>query len=156
MTSTALVTTDNSDRLDYVVPFNRQFYQFDMRFVEEGGAIVSSCKSAQKITPASYTSFCQSTSDAKWKDYVSPTNLMFLRAAEGDYPYALFSVEGHENSKFLCNPVPVEVAQKLFPKLYEQTVANPEKYNIKLAGIEESRIKRNQMRIDVLKATPRL
>ena len=154
MASTALVTTDNSDVVSHVVPFNRQFYQFDDRFVDEGGVIISAAKAAQKISAEQYASFCTSTSDSKWKDFLYPTNLMFLRASEGPYPYAVFSVAGIENSKFLCNPVPSEVAQKLFPKMHEDALRDPEKYNLKLSGLDESKIKRNQTRIDALKWKP--
>ena len=152
--STALVVSDAASPPTHVVPFNRSFFEFNAASLEEGGVIVSSCKQAMKISGEEFSAFYQSTSDAKWASYVRATNLMFLKASEGTYPYALFAIEGFDFSKLVCNPIPLEVATKLIPKLYEDTKRDPEGNGLKMKDIEDSKIKRNQARIDVLKWKP--
>ena len=153
MPSNALIITDHTD-LSCCIPFNRSYYIFDQRSVDEGGHVVTSAKSCLKISPEQYCSFKDSASDAKWNDFLLPTNIITLKLQEGTYPYAFFEVAGFENIKYLAHPIPVEVAAKVLPKLLTLVEADPESYNLKLHGVDEGKARKNQARIDALRWTP--
>jgi len=149
----ALVVADSTN-LKCVIPFNRQYWELEDQMVADGGKVISRAKSPMKVTTEQYTSFMNSTSDQKWNSYLLPTNILLLEMNEGKYPYAFFDVDGHENAKLICNPIPMEVAQKIFPKLLAEVQKDPEQFGLKLTGVDESKAKKNQGRIDALKWVP--
>jgi len=153
MPSNALVVADSTD-MACVIPFNRQFYVFDTKSVEDGGMVVSSVKSCYKCTVEEYTSFRDSSSDAKWRDFLWPSNILLLELEEGRFPYAFFDVEGHENSRYVANPIPIEVAQKIFPKLLVDVELDPERFGLRLNGVDEAKVKKAKNRIDALRWVP--
>jgi hypothetical protein len=157
-TSTAVAISDANPNLqiDYVVPFNRQYYKVNKEKVEKGGVVVSGVKEALKITAKEYASFVSSTSDSRWLPYLSPKNILTLQGAEGVYPYAVYEIDNHENSKYICNPIPPEVGQKVFPKLHAAVTKDPKTYDLPIQGegVSESKAAKNQAKIDALKWTP--
>lgn len=146
------VADDNAD-IPLVVPFNRQFYEFNPASVKDGGDVVIPVKVALPVSAEAFASFIHSTSDVKWVDYIKPTSLLFLKSVEGVYPYGVFDVAGQKNAKFICVAVPFEVSQKVFPKLYDKVSQNPDEYGLNMNGSKNS-VQRNQERIDALKWVP--
>lgn len=136
-----------------VVPFNRKFYSFDRRSVDDGGPVVFKPKKRLAITIEQFRSFANSGSDKLWRDFLLPTNLWFLKTKEGKTPYIAFDIEGVPQASNLVFYVPPEVASRVFPVLKEKVVADPKAYGLKV-GEDGEVVAKDQLRIDALDWTP--
>ena len=153
--STALVYADDVsvDKLRPVIQFGRKFFSFDKRLVEDGGSVLVKYKKRLKITVEKYQSFVNSGSDKPWKDVILPSNLQFIKCVEGSYPFSFFEIEGFPDSVHLPVRVPAEVAQRLFPSLKENALANPEAFGLQTDD-DGKLLPKDAARVDALDWTP--
>lgn len=151
--TTTLAVSDSADDL-LCCSYNRQWYVIDERGVDEGGQVVSRVKKPMKVTAEQFSSFVNSSSDNKWREFLTPTNIARLRWKEGDFMYAVYDVEGFPRSNNILLSIPPEVGQKVFPKMHSDVSNDPEAFALPIAGDSEKRNRRNQDRIDALKWVP--
>lgn len=156
MPSTQLVncgTVDDEEKI--LVPYGRSHYTFNQLPVSEGGSVVSF---ARKPLDVSNRTLYEMTTTTKkdallklWDGKVVPNNVLRLKGKEGEYIHVIFNVEGHPERSKNAFSVPLEIAETVMTKAYEDACNNPKKYNLRLDAPDEAVRKRHQERLDAMK-----
>ena len=138
----------------FYVPDGRSHYTFDQRSVADGGCVVSFAKKPVEVENRVLYDMTTKKGDELhklWEGKLSPNNVMRLAGVEGEYVYAVFSVEGHPEQSKKAYPIPLEIAEKALSTAYDAAKSNPAAFGLKLAHSDEAVKRRHQERLDALK-----
>ena len=149
--STALAIAEDvtPESLRPLIPFNRKFYSFDLRPVDDGGPVVVKAKAPMAITKAQFQTFCCSGSDKLWAPFISPTNTWKLKVKEGSVLLVCFDIEGVPEAKNFLFQIPGEVGTRRLPGLREEVLANPDAFDLR-TNADGSVHSKDAKRVDAL------
>lgn len=138
----------------FYVPDGRSHYTFDQRSVADGGCVVSFAKKPVEVENRVLYDMTTKKGDELyklWEGKIVPNNVMRLAGVEGEYVYAVFSVDGHPDQSKKAYPIPLDIAEKVLSSAYEAAKANPSSFGLKLNHSDEAVKRRHQERLDALK-----